>query len=129
MVRVPVIAIVVVVVVVVVMVEQIMLLVVVTVSVRVVSVCAIVCDTGLAERDERRRLVPVADAVHLGAVAVVSVVASVGSADDRAADVPAAVGDVLAVEFCCDSDVAGQHEAGEGEELSSAHGGGLKDCC
>lgn len=111
-------------VVVVIVVKQVVLLVVVTVSVRVVSVRAVVGDAGLAEGDQRGRLLPVADAIHLGAVVLVHAVASVGDADDGPADVPAAVGDVLAVEFRGEDDVAGQHEAGEREKLGRAHGGG-----
>lgn len=55
-------------------------------------------DTSLTQRNQRRRLLPLANTLSLRRVTVMHRVAFVRDADYRAADLPAAVGDVVAVE-------------------------------
>jgi hypothetical protein len=69
----------------------------VIVVVPVVPVTAILRNTCLAERDQGFRLVPIADALHFGTIVIVmDAVASLGGSNYWAADVPAAIGDVVA---------------------------------
>lgn len=93
----------------------------VVIMVPVVALAAILRDTGLAERDQGRRLFPVADALHFGTVTVVHAIALLCDSYHRAADFPAAIGHVVAVQLSAHGDVAHEHEAGKGKQLNGKH--------
>lgn len=97
------------------------IVIVIIIIVPVVAFAAILCNTGLAERNEGRCLLPVADTLHLGAVTVVHVVTFVRNSYHRAADVPAAIGHVVAFQLGAHSDITHEHEAGESEQLGGTH--------
>jgi hypothetical protein len=114
--------------VIVVVVMVIIIIVVVMVMVIVVGVGPVVAPVGLilgnagrAERDLGFSLLPIADALDLSRIIVVSGITALGDTDDIAADIPAAVGNIVVVQLRGNSDVAGKHETTESEELLSTH--------
>lgn len=49
-------------------------------------------------------------------------ITTLGDTDDIAADIPAAVGNVVVVQLRGNGDVANEHETAESEELVGTHG-------
>ena len=99
----------------------VIVVVVVGVGAVVASVSLILGDAGRAERNLSFSLLPIADALDLSRIIVVSGIAAFGDTDDIAADIPAAVGNVVVVQLRGDGNVAGKHEATDSEELLSTH--------
>jgi hypothetical protein len=90
----------------------------------IASVVSELGDACFAEGNQSRCLVPVANAIHFGPIVVaMHVIALLGDAHHRTADVPAAIRHIVTVELGCESDVAREHEASKSEELQGAH------CC
>lgn len=95
-----------------------------------VVAAAILGNACLAQRNQAGGLVPVANALDLRAVVVVvHAVAVVGDADDGAADVPAAIGDIVTLELGAGGDIAHEHETGESQQLVNTHDDGCKGRC
>jgi hypothetical protein len=86
----------------------------------VAPVGLILGDAGGAERDLSFGSVPITNALDLSRIPFVPGIATIGDSNDRAAGRPAAIGDIVMVQFGCDSN-AGKQEATKREELLSAH--------
>jgi hypothetical protein len=93
---------------------------VMTGGVVVAPVGLILGDAGGAERDLSFGSVPIANALDLSGIPLVSGVATIGDSNDGTAGRPAAIGDIVMVQFGCDSN-AGKQEATKREELLSTH--------
>lgn len=85
---------------------------------------AILRNAGSTERDLCLDCVPCAvDALQLGRVVVMLIIAASGDSDNRAAGVPVAVWNIALLEFGCDGDVDSEDQATQGEELLDTHDG------
>lgn len=73
-------------------------------------VSLILGDAGRAERDLSFGSVPIANALYFSCIPFVLGITALGDSDNRAAGRPAAIGDVVVVEFRCDGN-AGKEEA------------------
>ena len=86
----------------------------------VAPVGLILGDAGGAEWDLSFGHVPIANALDLSRIAFVPGIATIGDSNDRATGRPAAIGDIVMVQFGCDSN-AGKYETTKREELLSTH--------
>lgn len=107
--------------VVVVIMVMIMVMVIITNS----RLIAVLRDTRSTQRNQGRRLLPLANTLSLGGIVVMHMITFVSDAHDRTADVPAAVRDIVVVEGFAQSKIAREHDAGEGKQVLDAHGEGL----
>ena len=99
------------------------LVIVIVIVVTIIIARAIPSDTGCAERNLCLGCFPVADTLHFGIVVVMLIITASGDSDYGATSLPAAVWNIILLQFGCDCDVAGQNEAGESEELLGPHDG------
>lgn len=80
-------------------------------------------NAGSAQRDLCLSCVPVTDALQLGRVVVMLIIAAPGDSNSRAASPPAAVWNIVLLQFGCDSDVACEDEATQRKKLLDTHDG------
>ena len=108
-------------VVVVVVMVMVMVMVIITNS----TLIAVLRDASSTQRNQARRLLPLANTLPLGRIVVMHMVTFVSDAHHRTADVPAAVRDIVVVEGFAQSNIAREHDAGEGKQVLDVHGQGL----
>lgn len=108
-------------VVVVVVMVMVMVMVIITNS----TLIAVLRDASSTQRNQGRRLLPLANTLPLGRIVVMHMVTFVSDAHHRTADVPAAVRDIVVVEGFAQSNIAREHDAGEGKQVLDVHGQGL----
>ena len=105
---------------------SIVVTVVVTIMVTIIitnsSLIAVLRDTRSTQRNQGRRLLPLANTLSLGRIVVMHMITLVSDAHDRTADVPAASRDIVVVEGFAQSNIAREHDAGEGKQVLDAHG-------
>ena len=105
---------------------SIVVTVVVTIMVTIIitnsSLIAVLRDTRSTQRNQGRRLLPLANTLSLGRIVVMHMITLVSDAHDRTADVPAASRDIVVVEAFAQSKITREHEAGEGKQVLDAHG-------
>lgn len=105
---------------------SIVVTVVVTIMVSIIitnsSLIAVLRDTRSTQRNQGRRLLPLANTLSLGRIVVMHMITLVSDAHDRTADVPAASRDIVVVEAFAQSKITREHEAGEGKQVLDAHG-------
>ena len=106
---------------VVVVVVMVMVMVIITNS----TLIAVLRDASSTQRNQGRRLLPLANTLPLGRIVVMHMVTFVSDAHHRTADVPAAVRDIVVVEGFAQSNIAREHDAGEGKQVLDVHGQGL----
>lgn len=90
------------------------------------SLIAMLRDAPSTQGNQGRRLLPLADTLPLGRIAVMHIIAFVSDAHDRTADVPAASRDIVVVEGFAQGKTAREHDAGEGKQVLDAHGEGFE---
>ena len=89
------------------------------------TLIAVLRDASSTQRNQGRRLLPLANTLPLGRIVVMHMVTFVSDAHHRTADVPAAVRDIVVVEGFAQSNIAREHDAGEGKQVLDVHGQGL----
>ena len=110
---------------VVVVVVMVMVMVMVMVIITNSTLIAVLRDASSTQRNQGRRLLPLANTLPLGRIVVMHMVTFVSDAHHRTADVPAAVRDIVVVEGFAQSNIAREHDAGEGKQVLDVHGQGL----
>lgn len=99
----------------------IVMIIIVVVVVVVIMVPVILGDASSAQRDLGLGRFPFTDAVELGPVLVIAI-ALRSLSHDWTAGIPAHVGNIVVLELGCHGKLAGEHEAGESENLRGTHG-------